>query len=234
MQFFERTSFCGLVDARFLSKSITLCGWVHRRRDHGGLIFIDLRDRSGLMQIVFNPAFDKKAHEDAHHLRSEFCISVTGTVVDRMPGTTNEELATGKWELQVTKLTIFSACKALPFMIDEDDHVDEELRLKYRYLDLRRFQMQERLALRHKVIFAMREFMDKEGFYEIETPILTKNTPGGAREFLVPSRHYPGSIYALPQSLCSQLLCFFHPTIKFRASKFMTWHTYRTNFTAHI
>jgi aspartyl-tRNA synthetase len=208
MQFFERTTFCGLVDAHYLNKTITLCGWVHRRRDHGNLIFIDLRDRSGLMQIVFDPQISTQAHKLAESLRSEFVICVTGTVVDRLPGTVNQELKTGKWELKVQNLTIFSTSKTLPFNLEEADNVDEELRLKYRYLDLRRFDMQDRLALRHKVILAMREFMDKEGFYEIETPILTRNTPGGAREFLVPSRVTHGSLYALPQSpqLYKQLL----------------------------
>lgn len=208
MQVFERTVFCGLVDAQLLGKTITICGWVNRRRDHGGLIFIDLRDRSGLMQVVFNPDFSKEAHAKAHDLRSEYVISVTGKVVDRIAGTINKELPTGHWELQATSLTVLSTSKTLPFMIEDADGVDEEIRLKYRYLDLRRPIMQQRLALRHKIMFAMREFMDSEGFYEIETPILTKNTPGGAREFLVPSRHHHGSFYALPQSpqLYKQLL----------------------------
>jgi aspartyl-tRNA synthetase len=208
MQFFERTTYCGLVDAQFLQQRITLCGWVHRRRDHGNLIFIDLRDRSGLMQIVFDPKHAQTAHAHAHNLRSEYVISVTGLVVDRLAGTINEELATGAWELQVQELTILNTAKTVPFMLDETDHIDEELRLKYRYLDLRRSVMQERLALRHKVVFALREFMHQEGFWEIETPILTRNTPGGAREFLVPSRVHHGSVYALPQSpqLYKQLL----------------------------
>ena len=201
MQSSERTIGCGQVNEQFLHKTISLAGWVHRRRDHGGLIFIDLRDRTGLMQLVFNPDFDKAVHKNAHSLRSEYVIAVCGTVVDRSSETVNNGLPTGKWELQVTKLTILNKSIPLPFSLLEDaDIVDEELRLKYRYLDLRRVAMHQKFALRHNVIFAMREFLHNEGFYEIETPILTKNTPEGAREFLVPSRIYPGNFYALPQS----------------------------------
>lgn len=208
MQVYERTSACGLVNEKFLGKTIHLSGWVNRRRDHGGLIFIDLRDRSGIMQLVFNPDLSKEAFEQAHTLRSEYVISVTGNVVERAPGTVNKELATGHWELHVTQCTILSKAKALPFTLEEAADVDEELRLKYRYLDLRRPEMQQKIALRHKTIFAMREFLQNEGFYEIETPILTKNTPEGAREFIVPSRIYQHHFYALPQSpqLYKQLL----------------------------
>lgn len=208
MQRFERTVSCGLVNEKFLGKTIHLCGWVNRRRDHGGLIFIDLRDRSGLMQLVFNSDFSKSAHESAHTLRSEFVVSVSGIIVDRTPSSVNLDLPTGKWEMQVTSLTILSKAKQLPFMLEEAEKVDEELRIKYRYLDLRRPEMLHRIALRHKVVFAMREFFESQEFYEIETPILTKNTPEGAREFIVPSRIYPGDFYALPQSpqLYKQLL----------------------------
>ncbi|MFI5333107.1 MAG: aspartate--tRNA ligase [Candidatus Babeliales bacterium] len=208
MQSFERTIACGLVSAHHLGKTIHLAGWVNKRRDHGGLIFIDLRDRTGIMQLVFNPAFNGDAHTHAHALRSEYVIAVTGIVVERTPVTVNPDLATGKWELQVTNLTILNKAKTLPFSLEDADNVDEELRLKYRYLDLRRPQMHAKLALRSTVIFAMREFFHKEGFYEIETPILTKNTPEGAREFIVPSRIYERSFYALPQSpqLYKQLL----------------------------
>lgn len=208
MQSFERTIGCGRVNQEFLGKSVTLAGWVYRRRDHGNLIFIDLRDRSGIMQIVFNPAQAKSVHELAHTLRSEFVISVTGVVVDRASGTINAEMATGRWELQASSLTILNKAKTLPFSLDEAHNVDEELRLEYRYLDLRRPVMRERLALRNEIIFTMREFFHKQEFYEIETPILTKNTPEGAREFIVPSRMHPGSFYAMPQSpqLYKQLL----------------------------
>ena len=200
MEFFERTLSCGLVNENYLQKTIALCGWVGKRRDHGSLIFIDLRDRSGIMQVVFSREFSAQAHELAHTLRSEFVISVTGTVVERAPNTINAELPTGKYELQAQKLTILNKAKTLPFSLEDADNVDEELRLKYRYLDLRRDVMRQRLAIRHEIIFAMREFFHKEGFYEVETPILTKNTAEGAREFLVPSRQHRGSFYALPQS----------------------------------
>lgn len=200
MQIYQRTTSCGLVTEQLLGKEIHLCGWVNKRRDHGGLIFIDLRDRTGLMQAVFNPAFNIEAHAAAHALRSEFVISISGLVVERTPETVNLDLATGRFELQVTKLTILNKAKTLPFSLDDAGKVDEELRLKYRYLDLRRPEMMERFALRSKVTAAMRAFFESEGFFDIETPILTKNTPEGAREYLVPSRIYPGSFYALPQS----------------------------------
>jgi aspartyl-tRNA synthetase len=197
---FKRTFSCGSVTQEQISKTITLAGWVNKRRDHGGLIFIDLRDRSGIMQIVFNPSFSQEAFQEAHHLRSEYVISVTGVVVQRTPETINKELATGALELQVHALIILNKSKTLPFMLDEAEHVDEELRLKYRYLDLRRPEMHHRLAMRHQVAFTLRQTLHDLGFYEIETPILTKNTGEGAREFLVPSRLHPGSFYALPQS----------------------------------
>src|SRR5579872_2480427 len=158
MQSYERTVSCGLVSSQHVGKTIHLAGWVNKRRDHGGLIFIDLRDRTGIMQLVFNPDFSKEAHETAHHLRSEYVIALSGKVVDRAVGTENKELSTGKWELQVSQLEILSKAKALPFTLEEAPHVDEELRLKYRYLDLRRPEMQAKFALRHNVVFAMREF----------------------------------------------------------------------------
>lgn len=208
MQFFERTTGCGLVDATLLNQSICLSGWVHRRRDHGGLLFVDLRDRSGIMQLVFNPDFDKVAHELAHSLRSEFVVSVRGKVVERIAATINKDMPTGQLELQVHELIILNKAKALPFALEEGDVVEEELRLKYRYLDLRRPEIRKNFVLRHEIIFAMREVLHKQGFYEIETPILTKNTPEGAREFVVPSRIHKGSVYAMPQSpqLYKQLL----------------------------
>ncbi|MFA6066570.1 MAG: aspartate--tRNA ligase [Candidatus Babeliaceae bacterium] len=208
MEFFKRSTFCGHVDQSLLNKTITLCGWVNKRRDHGGLIFIDLRDRSGIMQVVLNADFSQKAHAEAHVLRAEYVISVTGKVVKRTPETINKELPTGELELQVTELEIHNKAKTLPFSLEEGDIIDEELRLKYRYLDLRRPLMRDRLAFRHAIIFAMREFFNEQGFYEVETPVLTKNTAEGAREFLVPSRVHQGSFYALPQSpqLYKQLL----------------------------
>lgn len=208
MQRYERTVLCGRVNGEHLGKKIHLSGWVNKRRDHGGLIFIDLRDRSGIMQLVFNPDFSAHAHEQAHQLRSEYVIAVTGTVVERSEATINKEVATGRFELQVEMVTVLNKAKNLPFTLDEAAHVDEELRLTYRYLDLRRPEMHAKFVLRNNVIFALREFMHHEGFYDIETPILTKNTPEGAREFLVPSRTHKHSFYALPQSpqLYKQLL----------------------------
>jgi aspartyl-tRNA synthetase len=208
MQAIERTTGCGQVCAQQLGQKIHLAGWVHRRRDHGGLIFIDLRDRTGLMQLVFNPDISKAVHEAAHHLRSEYVIAVSGSVVQRAPQTVNEQLPTGKWEMHVDSLVVLNKAKALPFTLEEAPDVEEELRIKYRYLDLRRADMHANLALRNNVVFAMREFLHNEGFYDIETPVLTKITPEGARGFLVPSRIYPGNGYALAQSpqLYKQLL----------------------------
>lgn len=200
MSFFERTTGCGHVNKESLNKNITLVGWVNKRRDHGNVIFIDLRDRTGIMQIVFSPEISQETLKLAHTLRSEFVISVTGKVIERSTGTINEEIPTGKYELQVDKLKILNKAKVLPFTLEEAENVEEELRLKYRYLDLRRPEMHKKIALRHKVIMQMRTVLSDLGFYEIETPILTKNTAEGAREFLVPSRITPGSFYALPQS----------------------------------
>lgn len=204
----ERTVGCGQVNEKLLSQKISLAGWVHRRRDHGGLIFIDLRDRSGLMQLVFNPELNTQAHELAHSLRSEYVIAISGTVINRAANTINTQLPTGNWELVVDDLTILNTSKTPPFSIDDVQDIDEEVRLTYRYLDLRRPEMHAKFALRNKAVFAIREFLQQEGFYEIETPILTKNTPEGAREFLVPSRMHHGSFYVLPQSpqLYKQLL----------------------------
>ncbi len=203
-----RTIGCGLVSFEFLEKQISLAGWVQTRRDHGGLIFVDMRDRSGIMQLVFSAEINKDAFQLAQELRSEYVIAVNGNVVKRSDNTVNKEIATGAFELQVNSLSILNRSKVLPFILDEGDSVDEEIRLKYRYLDLRRPSMNHKLALRHRIIFAMRSFFDADGFYEIETPILTKNTPEGAREFVVPSRMHPGSFYAMPQSpqLYKQLL----------------------------
>ncbi|MBY0110077.1 MAG: aspartate--tRNA ligase [Candidatus Babeliaceae bacterium] len=200
MEIFKRTTGCGHVESSFLDKTITLCGWVNRRRDHGNVIFIDLRDRTGLMQIVFSQEFSAQARKIAHDVRSEYVLQVTGRVVLRSPETINRELSTGEFELQGSELQILNKSKALPFSIEDSQNVDEEIRLEYRYLDLRRPEVHQRLKMRHKIILAMREFLDKKGFYEIETPILTKNTAEGAREFLVPSRIHSGSFYALPQS----------------------------------
>lgn len=199
MSTWKRTSECGGVTDKILGNEVVLNGWVAHRRDHGGLIFIDLRDRSGIVQLVFNADISKEAHALAETLRSEFVLTVTGKVIARAVGQVNDKMPTGNVEVQVQKMTILNPSKALPFSLDEDD-IDEELRLKYRYLDLRRPVMQHRLAFRSVLLFTMREFFVQNGFFEVETPLLTKNTPGGAREFLIPSRLHQGSFYALPQS----------------------------------
>lgn len=195
----KRTTYCGLVTEQYLHQEITLAGWVNKRRDHGGLIFVDLRDRAGIMQIVFNPDFDKQAHAGAHELRSEFVILAKGKVVRRDEKLINKNIATGEFELQVTSLTILNKSKALPFALDEDI-ADEDTRLKYRYLDLRRPDMQKKLQLRNDILFATREFFHNDGFIDVETPVLTKNTMEGAREFIVPSRVHEHNFYSLPQS----------------------------------
>lgn len=195
----KRTAYCGLITEQYLHQEVSLTGWVNKRRDHGGLIFVDLRDREGVMQIVFNPDFDKQAHLLAHELRSEFVVLVKGKVIQRDANLINKNIATGQFELQVTSLTILNKSKALPFALDEDQ-VDEETRLKYRYLDLRRPEMLKKMQLRNEIVFATREFFYKDGFIDVETPILTKNTMEGAREFIVPSRIHEHSFYSLPQS----------------------------------
>jgi aspartyl-tRNA synthetase len=179
---------------------VTIAGWVHRRRDHGKLIFIDLRDREGIAQVVFNPEVSAQAHSIASDLRSEYVVRAKGKVSLRPKGTENPKLATGGVELIVEQAELLNKAKTPPFYINEEVEVDETLRLKYRYLDLRRERMQRNLILRHKVVKFMRDFLDARGFLEIETPIMIKSTPEGARDYLVPSRIYPGKFYALPQS----------------------------------
>lgn len=195
-----RTHTCNELTASSEGKSVTLCGWVHRRRDHGGMIFIDLRDRYGLTQIVADPKVSAGAHEKATDVRSEFVVKVTGTVRKRPDGTKNEKLATGEIEVLVNDFEILNKSKTPPFEIDQEKDINEELRLKYRYLDLRRERMKNNLVMRHKVIKLIRDHMDSKEFLEIETPIMIKGTPEGSREYLVPSRLYPGKFYVLPQS----------------------------------
>lgn len=195
-----RDKYCAEVSEEDIGKRLHLCGWVFRRRDHGGLIFVDLRDRSGIIQVVFTPEVSEKTHSMAHKLRSEYVIAVKGTVRKRPEGTENPQLATGSIEVLAEELEILSSSKALPFQLDEMEEVSELLRLKYRYLDLRRQEMQRNFLIRHKVCLEVRKFLDSKGFVEIETPMLTKSTPEGARDFLVPSRLNPGAFYALPQS----------------------------------
>ncbi len=191
---------CGEVSEADIGKELTLSGWVFRRRDHGGLIFVDLRDRSGLVQVVFSPDVSSEAHESAHLLRSEFVIKVRGKVSRRPEGTENPDIPTGAVELYAEELNILSRSETLPFVLEEAAEVSESLRFKYRYLDLRRQEMQGNLVFRHRVTKLMRDYLDREGFIEIETPMLTKSTPEGARDYLVPSRLNPGQFYALPQS----------------------------------
>ncbi|MDP2661424.1 MAG: aspartate--tRNA ligase [Dehalococcoidia bacterium] len=195
-----KTHSCGHLDASYIGREVTLAGWVHRRRDHGGLIFIDLRDREGLTQVVFNPQLAPEAHQTASEARSEYVLKVTGEVQRRPEGTDNPKLSTGQIEVTARAVSILNTSKTPPFYVNEETEVDEPLRLKYRYLDLRRSRMKNNLLLRHKVVRFMREFLDAQGFIEVETPILIKSTPEGARDFLVPSRITPGKFYALPQS----------------------------------
>jgi aspartyl-tRNA synthetase len=203
-----RDAWCGQLTADRADTEARIAGWVHRRRDHGGLIFIDLRDRSGIVQLVFHPENAPEAHERAHALRSEDVISVAGRVTRRDPQNVNPNLATGEIELAVAELEILSDAETPPFPLDEAAGVDEILRLRHRSLDLRRPPMQRTIALRHHVISTMREVLNARDFLEIETPYLTRSTPEGARDYLVPARIQPGSFYALPQSpqLFKQLL----------------------------
>ncbi len=203
-----RDAWCGELTAERAGTRARVAGWVHRRRDHGGLIFIDLRDRSGIVQLVFHPETAPAAHEAAHALRSEDVLSATGSVVRRDPENVNPNLATGEIELAVDQLEILADAETPPFPLDDGASVDESLRLKHRSLDLRRSEMQAAIALRHRVIATMREVLNARDFLEIETPYMTRSTPEGARDYLVPARIQPGSCYALPQSpqLFKQLL----------------------------
>ena len=191
---------CGEPLEATVGSQITVAGWVHRRRDHGNLIFIDLRDRSGLLQVVFNPEYSEKAHEIAGSLRSEWVVQITGKVVSRLPGAENPELPTGAVELSATDLVVLNRSITPPFEISDDLEVDENTRLKYRFIDLRRPKMQKILKLRHKVTHLMWDFLTEKEFTQVETPILIKSTPEGARDYVVPSRIHPGDFYALPQS----------------------------------
>ena len=196
----KKTHTCGDLTKKNVGASVTLMGWVHTRRDHGGLIFIDLRDRGGITQVVFNPETSADAHSLAGDIRSEFVIAVTGNVAPRPGNTVNAKLATGEIEVLVSDLQILNESKTPPFMIEDETDVAESLRLKYRYLDLRRPSLQKVLITRHKITQTVRRFLDNHGFVDIETPFLTKSTPEGARDYLVPSRVNPGMFYALPQS----------------------------------
>src|SRR5216117_1124150 len=201
-----RTHYCGELSAALVDRSVTLCGWAHRRRDHGGVIFIDLRDREGLAQVVCDP--DRaEAFQAAERVRNEFVLRVTGKVRRRPEGTVNPELRSGEVEVLAHEVEILNAAAPLPFQLD-DENLSEITRLTHRVLDLRREPMQKNLRLRYRVAMAVRDYLDAHGFIDIETPMLTRSTPEGARDYLVPSRVHPGEFYALPQSpqLFKQLL----------------------------
>lgn len=196
----KRTHYCGDLTAQDIGREVILMGWALRRRDHGGLIFIDLRDREGIAQIVFDPEVNAQGHAVAESVRSEFVLAIKGTVIPRPEGTVNPSMKTGEVEIQVSECKLLNRSKPLPFMLDEHSEINENIRLKYRYLDLRRPQLQNNLILRSKVSQLTRSYLTDHGFIELETPFLTKSTPEGARDFLVPSRINQGSFYALPQS----------------------------------
>lgn len=205
----KRTTYCGLVTEAFLGQEITLKGWVNNRRDLGGLIFVDLRDREGIVQIVFNPAFSEEALKIAETVRSEYVVEVKGTVTKRDAETVNPKIKTGQVEVQVSNIKVINKSETPPFSINEENvNVDENIRLKYRYLDLRRQELAQTFKMRHQITRSIRQYLDNAGFFDIETPVLTKSTPEGARDYLVPSRVHDGEFYALPQSpqLFKQLL----------------------------
>lgn len=193
-----RSQYCGLVDESLMGQEVTLCGWVNKRRDHGGVIFVDLRDREGLVQVVFDPD-TPDVFETAEHIRNEYVLQVSGIVRERPEGTINPDLHSGKIEVLGKALTVLNAAETPPFQIDEDN-VNEEIRLRHRYIDLRRPVMQQRIRTRARLTGYMRRFLEERGFLDIETPMLTKATPEGARDYIVPSRTHPGSFFALPQS----------------------------------
>jgi aspartyl-tRNA synthetase len=196
----KRTHTCGQLRKSDSGQKATLTGWVQVRRDHGGLIFVDLRDREGITQVVFNPAVSKEIHQKAGDLRAEYVISVSGKVVERPSGTANSDLSTGEIELHADRIRILNSSKTPPFPIGEEAPISEGLKLKYRYLDLRRPSMLRNLRLRHTVVKTIRSYLEAQGFIEVETPFLTRSTPEGARDYLIPSRVNPGLFYALPQS----------------------------------
>lgn len=200
MNSMQRTHYCGQMTEEVIGQKVTLKGWVQKRRDLGGLIFVDLRDRTGIVQIVFNPDLSKQALEIAEKIRSEFVIEVNGQVVEREEKQKNHKISTGSIEVHIDNVHIINEAKTPPFMIEDDTDVNEEVRLKYRYLDLRRPQLARVFKMRSDITKTVRNFLDDEGFLEVETPILTKSTPEGARDYLVPSRVHDGEFYALPQS----------------------------------
>lgn len=196
----KRSVYCGLVNEEWLDKRVVLKGWVQKRRDLGGVIFIDLRDREGIVQVVFNPATSKGAWAIADKCRSEYVIEISGTVIQRSPEAINPKMQTGAYEVMADQITILNRAKTPPFPIEDENQVGDDIRMKYRYLDLRRPQMTKNLLLRTKTTQAIRRYLDDNDFLDIETPYLAKSTPEGARDYLVPSRVHPGHFYALPQS----------------------------------
>lgn len=204
----HRSCGCGRVTEKDCGKELTLAGWVNTRRDHGGLIFIDVRDRSGIVQVVMSPQYGEDAFHKAEDVRSEYVLAIRGIVRERSPETVNPKMQTGKIEVVVSEMRVLNKAKTPPFYVEDGIDVDETVRLKHRYIDLRRPEMQRNLIMRHKIVHEMRQFLDAHDFLEVETPILTKSTPEGARDYLVPSRVNPGKFYALPQSpqLFKQLL----------------------------
>src|SRR5438477_5440289 len=195
-----RTHTCGDLNKDAIGRQVSLAGWVNRRRDHGGLVFLDIRDRYGITQVTCDPERSAEAHRIASELRSEYVVQISGKVVPRLAGTENQNLSTGAIEIAADAIEILNPSRTTPFPISDTIQVDESLRLKYRYLDLRRPSMRDNMILRHRVVKTIRDYLDERGFLEIETPILMKSTPEGARDYLVPSRIYPGEFYALPQS----------------------------------
>ena len=197
---YYRTHTCGELNASNIGQQVTLAGWVNKRRDHGGLVFLDIRDRYGITQVISDPERAPDVHRIASELRSEYVVQIRGKVVPRLAGTENQNLSTGAIEIAADAIEILNPSRTTPFPISDTIQVDESLRLKYRYLDLRRPSMRDNMILRHRVVKTIRDYLDERGFLEIETPILMKSTPEGARDYLVPSRLYPGEFYALPQS----------------------------------
>ena len=195
-----RTLYCGQVSNETIGQTVTLKGWVQKRRDLGGVIFIDLRDREGFVQVVFNPEVSKEAWAIADKCRSEYVIEVTGEVIARAPEAVNPKIVTGGVEVMISDITILNKAKTPPFPIEDDQQTSDEVRMRYRYLDLRRPKMTQNIILRNQVTRAIRTYLDSNDFLDIETPYLGKSTPEGARDYLVPSRVHPGHFYALPQS----------------------------------
>jgi aspartyl-tRNA synthetase len=195
-----RTHVCGQITGNEIGSTVKIVGWTNKWRDHGGVVFIDLRDRSGLVQVVFSPEVDVELHKSAHKIRNEFVLQIEGDVRQRPEGTINDSIPTGQVEVVVKSFTVLNECKPLPFMVDDETDASENLRYRHRYLDLRRPIIQKNMIVRHNAVKALRSYLDAEGFLDIETPMLTKSTPEGARDYLVPSRTNPGHFFALPQS----------------------------------